>query len=108
MVAINHEIPMEQLANNSSRKVLAYSENVMTVEVYFEKGGFGTRHSHPHEQISYVVYGQVEYEIEGQTWILNQGDSIHVASNQNHSCKALEKTLLLDVFTPMRKDFIKE
>ena len=108
MVAINQEIPMEQLANNSSRKVLAYSENVMTVEVYFEKGGFGTRHTHPHEQISYVVYGQVEYEIEGQTWILNQGYSIHVDANQNHSCKALEKTLLLDVFTPMRKDFIKE
>lgn len=106
-MVVNKEVPMQQLPNDSSRKILAYSENVMTVEVYFEKGGFGTPHTHPHEQISYVVYGQVEYVIEGEKHIMNPGDSIWVAPDKLHSCTALEKTLLLDVFTPMRKDFVE-
>ncbi len=102
----NSEVAMTILDEKSSRKVLAYSENVMTVEVYFEAGGAGAPHTHPHEQITYLVYGQIEYEIEGKAVIMNPGDSIYVAPNLLHSCKAIEKSLLLDVFTPMRKDFL--
>ena len=81
---------------------------MMAVEVYFEKGAIGAPHQHPHEQIGYVIKGSIEYQEEGLgKKILVAGDSYYVAPNKVHGVVALEETVLLDVFTPMREDFIK-
>lgn len=89
------------------RKVLAYSENLMSVELKFEKGAVGAKHSHPHEQIGYVISGSLVYQEEGQEdKALLAGDTYYVAPNVVHGVIALEETMLLDLFTPMRKDFV--
>ena len=77
------------------------------VDLTFEEGGEGAFHQHPHEQISYLVSGSIEYEIKGvEKVILHPGDSIYVAPNQEHGCRALKRSRLLDIFTPVRKDFL--
>ncbi|ABR74829.1 cupin [Actinobacillus succinogenes] len=107
MFVYNCEIPLEDLGGGVQRKILAYSENIMSVEVHFEQGAIGALHSHPHEQLTYVLSGSFEFTIGDETKIVNAGDVLYKQPNVVHGCVCLEKGVLLDTFTPMRKDFIK-
>ena len=88
------------------RKVLAYGKEMMCVENTFEKGAIGSLHSHPHTQITYVVEGVFEFTIDGETKIVKQGDTMLKQDGVIHGCKCLEAGILLDIFTPMREDFV--
>jgi quercetin dioxygenase-like cupin family protein len=87
------------------RQVLAYSPNTMLVRHRFSKGWAGTSHSHPHEQLVYVVSGQIEFIGGAKTFILRSGDSILVEGNIEHQATALEDSEVLDVFVPWRSDY---
>ena len=102
----NNDLLLEDLEKGLKRKVLAHHENLMLVEVYFEKGAVGEVHSHPHEQITYVLEGEFEFNIDGQKRIVKTGDSMYKESNMPHGAVCLKKGRLLDVFSPHRKDFI--
>ena len=107
MFVENKSIPSTDLGGGVTRKVLAYSKNLMTVELHFEKGAVGAPHSHPHEQIGYIISGKLVYQEEGQAdKILETGDTYYVAPNVVHGVQILEETKLLDIFTPMREDFV--
>ena len=107
MFVENKNIPTTDLGGGVQRKVLAYSKNLMTVELRFEKGAVGAPHSHPHEQIGYIISGKLVYQEEGQTdKTLETGDTYYVAPNVVHGVQILEDTKLLDIFTPMREDFV--
>ena len=107
MVVIHNAIEPESVAEGVERKILASAGKLMTVEVTFKKGGIGALHSHPHEQISYIIRGKFEFEIDGKKHILNAGDSYYVQPDIVHGVKALEDSVILDVFTPQREDFLK-
>ena len=106
IVAKHEERKLIALGGGVTRRILAYDENLMGVEVAFEAGAEGAVHTHPHTQMSYVLSGKFSYSVEGEAVILNPGDSIVVPSGLPHGTVCLEKGVLLDVFTPMRKDFI--
>ena len=107
MFTENKNVPPRDIGGGVTRKVLSYSENLMTVELLFPKGGVGAKHSHPHEKIGYIVSGSLIYQEEGQEdKILHAGDTYYVAPNVVHGVEILEDTKLLDIFTPMRKDFV--
>lgn len=108
MYTENKSVSAKNLGGGVQRKVLSYSENIMSVELHFEKGSIGALHSHPHEQIGYVISGSLIYKEEGQEdKVLSAGDTYYVAPNVEHGVVALEETMLFDIFTPMRKDFIE-
>jgi quercetin dioxygenase-like cupin family protein len=100
------DISLEDLGNGLKRKVLAYHENLMMVEVYFEKDAVGEIHSHPHEQITYVLEGEFEFNIDGKIQIVTVGDSMFKESNVPHGTVCFKKGRLLDVFSPHREDFV--
>jgi quercetin dioxygenase-like cupin family protein len=85
---------------------MAYDEKVMLVRVEFETGGIGTVHQHYHVQVSSVESGVFEIEINGEKKILKAGDVFYVASNLMHGAVCLEAGVLIDVFSPMREDFL--
>lgn len=89
-----------------TRRVLAYSKGLMCVENTFEKGAVGALHSHPHTQITYVVSGRFRFEIGGETREVTAGDTMLKTDSVPHGCVALEPGVLLDIFTPMREDFV--
>ena len=64
-------------------------------------------HKHEHLQITYIAKGSFEFTIGGETKIVNQGDSVYMPSNVEHGVTALEDGILVDVFNPMRQDFLK-
>ena len=106
MFVLNNDIELKELGGGVSRKVLAYNEDLMSVEVRFEKGAVGTMHTHPHTQISYVLEGKFEATIDGETMVIAKGDTYITPPNAPHGVTCLEAGVLLDVFTPMRKDFV--
>ena len=91
---------------NVIRRVLAYNENLMCVENTFETGAVGKLHSHPHTQITYVVSGVFSFTIDGEERIVRPGDTMLKEDGVVHGCTCLEAGILLDIFTPMRKDFV--
>lgn len=98
---------LESVSEGVKRKILAYGDELMAVEVHFEKDAVGPLHSHPHTQVSYVLEGAFEFEINGVTRIVKKGDALYKSPNLVHGCKCTEKGILLDLFTPYREDFIK-
>lgn len=107
MYSENENIEFKDLGDGVRRKVLSYTEDMMICELHFEKGAIGAPHSHPHEQIGYLVSGSLIYKEDGkEDKVLVAGDVYQVPSNVVHGVVALEETKLIDVFTPMRKDFI--
>ena len=89
-----------------TRRILAYTDGLMCVENTFEQGAVGALHSHPHTQITYVVSGVFEFEIDGVVKTVRAGDSMLKSSNVPHGCVCREAGVLLDLFTPMREDFV--
>lgn len=89
-----------------TRKILCYSDDLMMCEITFKKGSKGNFHKHEHLQITYITKGSFEFTIGGETKIVNQGDSVYMPSNVEHGVTALEDGILVDVFNPMRKDFL--
>jgi quercetin dioxygenase-like cupin family protein len=104
--AIDRNIPWEPAGDGIRRKVLCYDEGVMMVRVAFDAGAVGALHSHPHVQCSLVENGVFEITISGVTKRLAAGDSFLVPSGAVHGAVAIEAGVLVDVFTPMREDFV--
>ncbi len=99
-------VKAEDQGNGVVRRVLAYSKDLMCVENTFEKGAVGALHQHPHTQITYVVSGVFEFEIEGEKRVVKAGDTMLKTDSVEHGCVCLEAGVLLDIFNPMRDDFV--
>ena len=106
IVRHHQDISPIALGGGTERRILAHDDPLMAVEVSFETGSEGAPHSHPHTQLSYVLSGSFRYSVEGESVILNPGDTIIVPGGLVHGTVCLEKGVLLDVFTPERKDFL--
>lgn len=88
-----------------TRRVLATSEQMMVVEFSFETGAQVPEHRHPHDQVGYVVSGRMQLTIGEETAECGPGDSYHAPPNVPHTGRALEATVLIDIFSPPREDF---
>ena len=102
-----NEPELIELGGGTCRKIRCYNEEMMLVEVIFETGAVGNDHSHEHTQISYVLSGEFTYHIEGEARAMLPGDSIVGDGGRVHGCTCVKAGVLLDVFAPMRKDFVK-
>jgi quercetin dioxygenase-like cupin family protein len=89
-----------------TRKVMAYNDKLFLAEHQMVKGWVGTAHSHPHDQVVYVVRGHLQVTCQGKTFEIRSGDSFVVRGGVDHGASALEDSLVIDVFTPCREDYI--
>ena len=90
------------------RQVLAYNDRLMLVRHIMDKGWIGARHSHPHEQLVYVINGHLRFSGGGSTFHVRTGDSFVVPGGVEHQASALEESEVLDVFTPYREDYAEQ
>ena len=102
----NRDIPWEQMDKGVRRKIMSYDNNLMLVNVEFEKGGIGNLHQHYHSQITFIESGIFEVEIGGEKKVLSKGDGFYIPPNVLHGAVCLEAGVLIDVFSPMREDFV--
>lgn len=87
------------------RQVMSYSPSMMLVRHRMRKGWLGARHSHPHEQMVYVISGHLIFEHPGGRFEAKTGDCFLVPGDVEHKASALEESEVLDVFTPYREDY---
>jgi len=89
-----------------ARRVLAHNANLMLVEHRMATGWAGARHSHPHDQMVYVIFGRLRFCCDEETFEARTGDSFVVRGGIEHQAWALETSIVLDVFTPYRDDYL--
>ncbi len=87
------------------RHVLATSDAMMLVEFTFEQGVEVPEHTHGNDQVGYVVSGRMRMVIGGVEAECGPGDSYHAPPDVPHSGAALEPSVVVDVFSPPRKDY---
>lgn len=103
----HHEIDAEACGEGVERRIMAYADEMMCVENHFREGAVGALHHHPHTQITYVVSGQFEFTIDGEKKIVNPGDVLLKRNSIEHGCVCLKEGILLDIFNPMREEFVQ-
>ena len=105
-IVFHSEAALRDLGGGVSRRVLAHTEQLMVVEVHFEEGGVGSVHTHPHCQNTYVLSGRFRFTVDGEPVEVGPGDTLAFPSGVPHGTVCLEKGVLLDMFAPMREDFL--
>ena len=99
------EVHTEVMNPNIRRKVIT-GERAMVAQVFIAKGGVVPIHHHESEQLTYIMEGALEFELEGRTVVVRKGEVLHIPSNVPHRAVALEDTLDLDIFSPIRTDWL--
>ena len=102
--------PVTEPEPGLQREVLAYDSTMMLVRHRMRKGWIGTAHSHPHKQMVYVVSGHLRLSTGDSTGTSTidalSGDSFIVEPGIDHQATALEDSIVLDIFTPAREDYL--
>jgi quercetin dioxygenase-like cupin family protein len=105
MIFKNVDAKPVQALPGLTRRTLAQCESIMLCEFTFNSHVEVPIHSHPHEQVGYVVEGNVEMTIDGKKYTLNKGDSYLAPSSIPHGAFTLEPTIIVDTFYPPREDY---
>jgi quercetin dioxygenase-like cupin family protein len=102
------KIPVEKTATGIERQMVV-GQNVMMCRFRFAPFVVTSEHTHPHEQMTLVVQGKVKFIISGKEHILSAGDVIHFPPHNRHGATMLdEEVILIDIFSPIREDFLKK
>ena len=101
-----NKIPVEQTAEGIERQMVV-GQNMMMCRFRFAPFVITNEHTHPHEQITLVVKGRVKFFISGEEHILKAGDVIYFPPHNRHGATMLdEEVILIDIFSPIREDFL--
>lgn len=104
---IEEEMPWERVDDHITRQIVGYEDTIMMVKVRFAEGGVGQMHEHYHAQVTYVVSGTFEMTIGDEQKTLRTGDSFYIPPHVMHGCLCTEEGMLIDVFSPLREDFME-
>jgi quercetin dioxygenase-like cupin family protein len=101
-----NKIPAERVAEGIQRQMM-WGDHLMVCRLTIAPGVITPVHSHVHEQITMVERGRVRYVVAGVERIVSKGDLLYFPSNVEHGATMLdEEVVLIDVFTPVREDFL--
>jgi len=89
-------------------KTLVHGDKTLMTEFPMEKGSVLPKHSHPHEQTGYLVKGKMTLTIGAETFTVEPGDSWCIPGNTEHGAAMLEDTIAVEVFSPVRKEYVPE
>ena len=100
------KIPIENVSEGIQRQMVV-GKNVMMCRFRFAPFLVTPEHTHPHEQMTLVIQGNVKFIIEGETYIVSPGDVLHFPPHNRHGATMLdEEVILIDIFSPIREDFL--
>jgi quercetin dioxygenase-like cupin family protein len=99
------DVELEKMSDVISRKVIS-GEKGMVAQVFLKKDAVVPEHYHESEQITYILEGALKFELEGREVVVRKGEVLHIPSNVPHRAVALEDTLDLDIFAPIRIDWL--
>lgn len=89
-------------------KTMVYGNNTLMAEYRLKEGSRLPVHSHPHEQTGYLVSGRMRLTIGNETREVEAGDSWNISGQVEHWAEIMENSVAVEVFFPVRKDFLPE
>ena len=98
-------VPAEQLDDHITRRMIV-GEKAMLVRWQFKKGALAARHNHPHEQVVVMVSGKLRLAVGDAETIMGPDDIVLIPPQVLHEAEALEDTVVIDIFSPPREDFL--
>ena len=101
------EIALEKVTEMMSQKVIA-GERQMLAQIYLKRGALIPQHAHDCEQMTYILQGSLRFLVGSEEVIVHEGEVLHIPANVGHQAEALEDTFELDVFSPVRMDWLRE
>ena len=99
------DLPETAMTPQIKRRMVT-GEKLMVLNLTLTKGAVVGEHHHPHEQISFVLSGALEFDLSGEKRVVRGGEGVVLPSNLPHAVVALEDSQVLDMFSPPREDFL--
>jgi quercetin dioxygenase-like cupin family protein len=99
------EIALEKITEMVSQKIVS-GEREMIAQIYLKRGALVPIHSHESEQMTYILQGALRFLVDGEEFIVREGEVLHIPSGVPHQAEALDDTFELDVFSPIRLDWV--
>ena len=101
------EIALEKITEMISQKIVA-GDREMLAQIYLKRGALVPMHSHDSEQMTYVLQGSLRFLVGGEEIIVREGEVLHIPPGVPHQAEALDDTFELDVFSPIRTDWLPD
>lgn len=86
--------------------VLSIGKDTMVTKMLYKSTDFVPFHKHPNEQSGYVISGSYKLKFEGNEFLLSEGDTYSIPANIEHSLEIIEAGEVVDVFSPIRQDYL--
>ena len=102
-----NEVAVQQLDNGITRQMIT-AGNMMLAQIFVPKGVSFPAHRISSEQITIYVKGGAVYQSEQSRIEAREGDILHIPAGVQHSDQVVEDTVVLDVFSPPREDWLKK
>jgi len=96
----------KQLMEGIELTTLVHGEKTLMGQFKIARGSAIPSHSHPHEQTGFLVSGKVRFNVDGEIMDAEAGDSWCLPGNVEHSAEALEDSVIIEVFSPVREDYL--
>ena len=100
------EIALEKVTEMISRKIVVGARE-MIAQVYLKKGALVPTHAHESEQMTYVLQGALKFLVNGEEITVREGEVLHIPSRVAHQAEALDDTFELDVYSPLREEWLQ-
>ena len=100
-----NEIEREQMNPLLARQAI-HGVNTTLARLDIAKGAVVPLHHHVNEQMSVMLEGKLRFVVDGVESILSAGDVMVIPPNAPHMVEALEDSLVFDVFSPVRSDWL--
>jgi quercetin dioxygenase-like cupin family protein len=99
------EVLLENVREGISRKFIAGNRE-MVAQINLKQGAIVPTHSHESEQLTYVLTGALKFSLDGRDVTVGPGEVLRIPSWMPHSAEAIDDTFELDIFSPIRQDWI--
>lgn len=99
------DIPAEQINPTISRQYIT-ADRVTVARFELKRGAVVPQHSHENEQVSYIISGALKFMFDGRDIVVRGGEVLQISPHVPHAAEAIEDTLAIDVFCPVRQDWV--
>jgi quercetin dioxygenase-like cupin family protein len=99
------DLPRQELAPGVHRRFLT-ADRMTLARFSLSRGAVVPSHSHDHEQVSFVVSGVIRFRVGGEEILVRAGETLQIPSWAEHSVEVVEDAEVIDVFAPVRQDWL--
>ena len=97
-----------KLVDGVEMKTLAHGEKTLLAKFHLQKGAVIPMHAHIYEQTGFMVSGKMRFKIGDAHYECAPGDTWCIPGDVQHGVEVLEDSVAVEVFSPVREDYLPE